>query len=130
QVEESPGGEVVLPSVNRDLSHVTDRARRAGSVAQRGVGTAPHANRRRNPVDDLIVPLVEDGDSPITRWNPRQGKCSIFIALCEPDISAIRAADAGEALGVTKGLARPRAVQPLIRPSAHVYAGDHSGHEL
>src|SRR2546429_3137772 len=41
------------------------------------------------------------------------------ISLCERDVSAVRAAQAGVALGVTKLVARTRTVQPLIRSEEH-----------
>ena len=57
QVKEGPGVEVILPPVNPYLSHVGR--------------TATHADGRRNSVYDLVVPLVEDGNSPITSGDPR-----------------------------------------------------------
>src|SRR5207249_8937559 len=43
---------------------------------------------------------------------------------------AVRAAQAGVALGVTKLVARTRTVQPLIRRPAHACAGDVACHGL
>ncbi len=130
QVEERPGGEVILPAVNADFSHIADGARAGRSMAQGGVGSAAHADGCRNPVYDLIVPLVEDRKSPITSGDPLHSKVPLVIALREGDVSAIRATQTGVALRVGKGIASATAVQSLIRWPAHACAGDHSCHGL
>ncbi len=107
-VDERPGGEIVLPAVNADFSHIDVAAR--------------HADRCRNSVYDLIIPLVEDGKSPITSGDTRQSKPPILIALREGDVSAIRATQTGVALGVAKGIAAAAAVQSFIRRPAHTRA--------
>ena len=94
------------------------------------VCTAAHADGCRNPIHDLVVPLVEDGNSPIASGDVCQSEDPVCIALCERDVSAVRAAQAGVALGVTKLVARTRAVQPLIRRPAHACAGDVACHGL
>ena len=67
----------------------------------------PTRTGRRNTVDDLIVPLVEDGESPVAGRNAGQRELPLIIALGEREVRAIRASQAGIALGVTEGIAGP-----------------------
>ena len=129
-VNERAGIEVILPPVSPDFSHIAGRPIGARSMAEACVGAAAHADRGRNPVDDLVVPLVEDGYSPITSWNLRQSERPVVLALREREISAIRTTQAGVALGIAKGIARTAAVQSLVRRPAHACARDHSGNGL
>src|SRR5690242_5252040 len=99
-------------------------------MAQAGVGAAAHAHWRGDSIHDLIVPLVEDRQSPVAGGNPRQGEIALAIALSKGEVSAIRAAQAGEALGIAEGLARTAAVQSLVRRPAHACTGNLAFHDL
>ena len=63
-VNESPGIDIRLPLL--DAEYLPYR----WSLSDRQVGG------RRKAVDDLIVPLVEDGDSPIPTGKTREGEVS------------------------------------------------------
>src|SRR5262249_38652857 len=87
-VEERACGDVRLPLVNRDLVHV---------CYGRGE-SARHADRRRNAVHDLVVPLVEDRDLKVARWNIRENEIPVGIALGEGEVESVGLAQAREAL--------------------------------
>ena len=54
---------------------------------------------RRKTVDQHVVPLVEDGDSPVAVGKTGEREGAIGIALGEREVLAVRIAEADVALG-------------------------------
>ncbi len=75
----------------------------------------------------MIVPLVEDGDSPVAIRKTGEGEGAIGVALGEGEVLAVRVAKAHVALGPVEAVVRAAAVEPLIRRAAHALAGDLAG---
>ena len=84
-VNERPGIDVRLPLLFRNVSDIDGFA--AGQV-----------NGRRESIYDLVVPLIEDGDSPITIGQAREGEGPISVALGEYKVLAVRISEADVAL--------------------------------
>src|SRR5205085_9326281 len=93
-VDERPGVDVRVPLVNRNLSQILDHA------------IAGQCDGRRNTVDDLVVPLVEEGNFPIPRWNTGKVEVPTLVALDEREVRTVRISQAGIALGEGKAVAR------------------------
>src|SRR5207253_8861108 len=88
QVEEALGVDIRLPLVHGDLSQI-DCASIDGVV---------EPDRRRQAIDQHVVPLVEDGDSPITIGKTGEGELTIRVALGKGEILAVSIAEAHVAL--------------------------------
>src|SRR5215470_1313676 len=114
-IEKGASREVVLPGVNCDFSHIAGQAVGSRSVAERGIGGAAYAHWCRDAIDDLIVPLIEDGKPPIAGGDIRESEVAVLIALSEREVSPIGGPQASIALGVTEGIARAAAVESFIR---------------
>src|SRR5882762_2419967 len=92
-VDERAGVDVRLPLLNRNVSQIE-------WLSDHQVGG------RRQAIHDLIVPLVEDGDSPTATGKTVEGEGPIGGALGEREVLAVRIAKAHEALGPEEGIAR------------------------
>src|SRR5262249_41379588 len=115
-IDEGARVQVGLPLVDADFTHVTHgaggvaavaagrtgrgRARCAGSRRwhTRRARQATHPNALRDAVDDLVVPLVECRELPVTRGDVLEIEAAVGIALREGDFGAIRVAQADVAL--------------------------------
>src|SRR5207253_580232 len=70
-----------------------------GVLSQIGSSAAAEPDRRRQAIDQHVVPLVEDGDSPITIGKTGEGELTIRVALGKGEILAVSIAQAHIALG-------------------------------
>ncbi len=116
-IEEGAGVDVRLPLVQ-------------GNFAQVGACTTAQAHRRRQAVDQHVVPLVEYCDSPHAIRQPGQREVPVDVALGEREILAVGVADAHVALGEGKAVVRAAPVQPLIRSAAHALGRDEPSHRI
>ena len=80
--------------------------------------------RRRDAVNNLVIPLVKDSDLPVAIGNARELERAIFGAPGEIEFGSVRTSQAHIALGIAEGIARAAAIKSLVRRPAHVYAGD------
>ena len=87
---------------------------------------AIHLDRRRQAVDQQVVPLVEDGDFHVALGDTGERKCSIGVALGERKIVAVRCAQADVALRKAVDIVAAAAVDPLIGRTAQTCARNHS----
>src|SRR5205814_9462236 len=115
-VDKSPGVDVRLPLVNRNLTKVQGTA---------GIG---QSDGGRNTVHNLVIPLVKDGELPITLWNTGKVEIAIPVALDECKVRPVRISQTGIALGEGKAVARAAAIEPLIRRPAHARCADVTFH--
>ena len=111
-IDEAARVDVSLPLVHTDLAHVAGiahsartragcrvRPTRSGHAAlPPNVIGAAHGHGLRDPVDDLIVPLVEGRDLPVARRDTLEIKVAVAVALRERDFSTVRVAQADVAL--------------------------------
>src|SRR3974390_1508395 len=91
-------------------------ARVYGAVG--GVAEPSHVRRRRQTVNDLVVPLVTDGHSPGTAGNIAEAEVPLGVALGEHEVFAIGITEADPALGPGEGIAGTAGIESLIRNPA------------
>ena len=85
------------------------------------------SDRSRKAVDDQIVPLVEDRDSPVAVGKTGKAEGPVGVALGEREIFLVRIAQAHVALGETGGIVRTAAIEPLIRRTAQARGRNPAG---
>ncbi|HSS24113.1 MAG TPA: hypothetical protein VLL82_06865, partial [Mycobacterium sp.] len=92
RIEERAGVDIRLPLAGGNVAH-GDRSR------GRGAGWVTQPDRRRKPVHQHIVPLVEDRHSPLSVRNSRESELPFVVTLGEGEVFPIRIAQADVALG-------------------------------
>ncbi|ETN73097.1 hypothetical protein NECAME_18525, partial [Necator americanus] len=102
RVEERARVQIRLPLQHRDIAGIRHRA-------------ASERHGRCEPVDDLVVPLVEHRDAGNARGQPREAERAVRVALRERVVFAVRIAHAHIALREAQRLARLAAVEMLVR---------------
>src|SRR4051812_47751641 len=81
-------------------------------------------DRGRVTVEDLIVPLIEDGDPPIAARNARKGERAVVVTLGERKIRAIGTAETDIALCKAERVVSAGAEEAFVRGAAHVRRRD------
>ena len=95
-----------------------------------GGRSAGQSDRRRKAIHQHVVPLVENGDSPITIRQARESERAIGGALGECKILAVRVSKAHVALGESEAIVRAAAVESLVRGAAHTLGRDGARHSI
>src|SRR5437016_1770137 len=111
QVKVRPGVEIRAPLLHRNVAHVEGL-------------TARYRNWKRKAVDEQVVPLVENRDSPTAIRNPAKAERAVGRTLGESVIFGVRISQAHVALSETVGVGRTTAVEPLVRRTAYAHGRD------
>ena len=116
-VDEGAGVEIRLPLLNPDIAHVQG-GESAGARGGGRRGHAPHISRRRQTINDLIIPLVADGESPVPARNIAEPEVPVGVALGEHEVLAIGITQTDPALGPGQGITGTAGIEPLVRGAA------------
>ena len=113
-VNESASVDIRLPLLGANLPHLeVGNAAGAGGRGRRG--DAAHVGRRREAINDLVIPLVAEGQSPVAAGNAGKLEVPVGVALGEHEVFRVRVSQAHPALRPSEGIARAAGVESLVR---------------
>src|SRR5260370_23622871 len=97
RVEEGRSCEICMPLLDWKVSHIESRA-------------ATHSHWSGKTIDDLIVPLIEGSNSPVTIWNSIKREVALGVAFGKREVFTVHIAKTHVALREAQGVVRSAAI--------------------